>query len=124
MLIQHPCRQSEGIVKRWFSDTDNDLFVWLNTQSNITAFQYSYNKSADEHLISWSGQYGYSHNRIDDGEDVTLQIKMSPIMLPDNVADGVLIAEKFRRISKAVEPALVEFIYAKLLAYKSNNSQI
>lgn len=124
MLMQHACRQAEGTVKRWFSDTDHDLFVWLNTQGNITAFQYSYNKLTDEHLISWSLQYGYSHNRIDDGEDVTLQIKMSPIMVPDGVADGVLLANSFRRISKTVEPNLVEFIYAKLLAYKSKNSRI
>jgi len=124
MLHPHPCRQPEAtnhsIIKRWFSDQNNDLFVWLNAAGQVTAFQFSYDKAHNEHLLSWSEVYGYSHDRIDDGEDVHLQIKMSPIMVPNGAVDCAKVAETFRRVSELLEPKLGEFIYRKLQEFGSS----
>ena len=117
MLISHPYRQPVDSVKHWFADINNDLFVWLNTNQQIIAFQYSYNKSVAEHVISWSLQNGFSHGRVDDGENVHLQIKMSPIIVPAGDANSVQIAERFLQVSSKLDPQLVDFIYRKLLAY-------
>lgn len=124
MLTAHACRQPAGAIKRWYSDQHNDLFIWLNEAGQITAFQFSYNKSSNEHLFSWSEQHGYSHDRIDDGEDVYLQIKMSPIMVPNGAVDCVQVAATFLRISTALEPQLIEFIHHKLLACQSATPSI
>jgi len=123
MLSPHPCRQPDATnphtIKRWFSDANNDLFVWLNADGRVTAFQFSYDKTVNEHLLGWSEVHGYSHNRIDDGEDVYLHIKMSPIMVPGAAVDCLQLAETFRSVSELLEPELVEFIYRKLCEYGS-----
>jgi hypothetical protein len=126
MLIAHPCRQPEtagqDTLKRWFSDLNNDLFVWLNKQGQVIAFQFSYNKTDNEHLLSWSEQQDYSHGRIDDGEDVCQHLKMSPIMVSTGTPDYAQVAEIFRGISASLEPGLVEFIYRKLAAPEINHN--
>lgn len=122
MLSPHPCRQPatpNQLSKRWFSDMQHDLFVWLTVDGQITAFQFSYNKCANEHLLSWSAAYGYSHDRIDDGENSPFQT-MSPIMVPDDAVDSAQVAESFRSVSELLEPEIVEFIYSKLRAYGSS----
>jgi hypothetical protein len=121
MLRPYPCRQPEILKKRWFSDPGNDLFVWLNNTGQITAFQFSYNKSDNEHLFSWSEHHGSSHDRIDDGEDVHLQIKMSPIMIPNAAVNFAQLAETFRGISELLKPELVDFIYRRLCAGGSDS---
>lgn len=122
MLRPHPCRQPDSLKKLWFSDPGNDLFVWLNNAGHITAFQFSYNKSDNEHLFSWNELHGSSHDRIDDGEDVYLQIKMSPIMIPNAAISCAQLAETFRCASELLEPELVAFIFSKLCAY--DNRQV
>lgn len=123
MLNPHPCRQPEAtnqhIIKRWFSDANHDLFVWLNADGQVMAFQFSYDKTGNEHLLSWNKSYGYSHDRIDDGEDVHMHIKMSPIMVPNGTVNCAQVAETFRSVSELLEPELVEFIYRKLRGYGS-----
>ncbi|MDQ1362753.1 MAG: hypothetical protein QG652_613 [Pseudomonadota bacterium] len=122
MLTPHPCRQSDTAnqhsIKRWFSDPTHDLFVWLNAHGQITAFQFSYDKTGNEHLLSWSEAHGYSHDRIDDGETTPFQT-MTPIMVPNGIVDCVQVAETFRSVSKLLEPELVAFIYRRLIEYGS-----
>lgn len=126
MLIAHPCRQPEtadqNTIKRWFSDQAHDLLVWLNKEGGVIAFQLSYNKGDNEHLLSWSEQQGYSHGRIDDGEDVCQHLKMSPIMVSTGTPNYAQVAEIFRSISASLEPGLVEFIYRKLAEPENNHN--
>ena len=122
MLRPYPCRQPDSLKKLWFSDPGNDLFVWLNNAGHITAFQFSYNKSDNEHLFSWNEHHGSSHDRIDDGEDVYLQIKMSPIMIPNATISCAQLAESFRSVSELLEPELVAFICNKLRAQGNSQS--
>ena len=122
MLQAHPCRQPEptnqGEIKRWFSDQNTELFVWLTPAGQVTAFQFSYDKAHNEHLLSWSEVHGYSHGRIDDGENSPFQT-MTPIMVPNGAVNYVQVAEAFRSVSECLEPELVEFIYRKLREYGS-----
>lgn len=123
MLSPHPCHRpdatNQSAIKRWFSDQNNDLFVWLNPAGQITAFQFSYGKTVNEHLFSWSALHGYSHGRIDDGEHTPFQT-MTPIMVPNGTVDCVRVAEMFRSVSELLEPELREFIYRKLCECGSN----
>ena len=101
----------------WFTDHEHDLFVWFDPQKRPVGFQFSYNKNSDEHAIQWTAENGFSHDKIDDGENYDGSYKMTPIMVPDGSFDNRKIADHFKSISDNLEPGLVEFIYQVLLSY-------
>ena len=104
---------SDPLQRIWFSDQDNDLFIWLDDETPV-AFQFSYNKRQDEHTLNWQAQRGYSHQRIDNGEDDSTNYKMTPIMIPNGMIDRDQISHIFKSISHEIEPQLAEFISRKL----------
>ena len=104
---------SDHLHRLWFSDHDNDLFIWLNYKEPV-AFQFSYNKQQNEHTLNWEVQKGYSHQRIDNGEDDTANYKMTPIMVPNGMIDRDQISQIFKSISQNIEPQLARFVSQKL----------
>ncbi len=103
--------------KRWFTDADMDLFIWLNQQAP-THFQLSYNKRSDEHTISWGISTGFNHYSVDDGEHfLHPRYKMTPILIADGDFDAATVARDFLRSSENIEESLADFIYARLLEY-------
>lgn len=105
------------IKKRWFTDSDMDLFIWFNQQVPVR-FQLSYNKHGAEHAISWNTETGFNHNRVDSGERFDPpKYKMSPILLEDGEFDAYTTASDFLRASENIEKSLADFIYARLLEY-------
>ena len=109
-------RQSKT-PRLWFSDQNHDLFIWLDKLHEPMAFQLSYNKIDDEHCICWHCDKGFSHDRIDSGEDPEGSYKMTPIMVPDGKFDHKKLAQEFQLISADMEPRLANFIYQKLSCY-------
>jgi len=105
--------------KRWFSNLDMDLFVWFNQQTPVR-FLLAYNKSGDEHAISWNNETGYRHDQVDSGETCPGKYKMSPILLPDGEFDAPDLARKFLIASENISPSLADFIYARLLVYPNH----
>jgi len=103
--------------KLWFSDQDNDLFIWLDPQNKLISFQFCYNKTFDEHSISWHQHKGFSHSRIDTGETRDSRYKMTPIMVPDGTFEFKEIAELFHDISQQVDNEYADFIFHKILGY-------
>ena len=93
-----------------------DLFIWFIRQVPVK-FQLSYGKRQSEHAISWDREYGFMHNRIDDGEGLGGRYKMSPILLNEVQFDARRVARDFLVASEAMEPTLADFIYARLLEY-------
>ena len=116
--IESPANHKSN--RLWFSDSDHDLFVWLDASGNPAAFQFSYDKNINEHAISWSLENGYRHDRIDDGESGDGRYKMSPIMTPNGDFDNRKIADIFKAISQNLEPTLVTFIYQQLLGWPTD----
>lgn len=98
----------------WFNDQDHDLFVWLDEQQQPLAFQFSYHTRQGEHCIHWHRQRGFSHDRIDSGENLHGRYKMTPIMVPDGRFDRQQLAEKFQSVCEEMDPALAQFIYRTL----------
>jgi hypothetical protein len=113
MLRSLPCRKSEP-GKHWFSDAEHDLFYWLDPKGQVIAFQFSYNKSTTEYMISWNISSVFSHSRIDDGENVNQKIKMTPILIPTEAPDCSDLARRFQQISQALETAISNFIFTTL----------
>ena len=120
MLIKHACNPIE-IGKHWLRDNHHDLFYWLNAAEQVTAFQfsycYNYSGTHNEYLISWDHCKGYSHSRIDDGEDVYLKLKMSPLLIAAKAPDRTLPATQFSQICLGMNTTIADFIYQTLKAY-------
>ncbi len=119
MLLPIKTRQDSDQQRLWFSDDNYDLFVWLDNNRHVISFQFSYNKLHNEHIIVWHRDKGYSHDRIDNGEPGDGSYKMTPIMVPNGMADYAKLAEEFRLVSNHIEPALAHFIYTKLSTFSN-----
>ena len=98
------------LQRLWFSDLEHDLFIWLNQDNHPVSFQFSYNKSQNEHIFNWHQQTGYSHDKVDDGEHEITRYKMTPVMIPDWEIDIEKISRIFKLISTEIQPELAEFI--------------
>ena len=109
--------------KRWFTDSDMDLFVWFTRQVPVR-FQLSYNKRDREHAINWNSETGFSHNRVDSGETYPDNYKMSPILLKDGKFDATDTARKFLMASEDIDATLADFIYARLLEYPNHYANV
>lgn len=110
-------QNSNRLEKRWFTDTDMDLFIWLSNKEP-SRFQLSYNKRDLEHALTWDIESGFSHNRVDTGEQQSVfKYKMTPILLADGEFDAATVARNFLQSSENIEESLADFIYARLLEY-------
>ncbi len=113
-------RQIAGESKRrWFTDGDMDLTVWLNDRQEIVGFQLCYDKSAAERALTWKQASGFLHNRVDDGEGRPGRHKGTPILIPDGLFKVEKIAGQFLSKSRHLEPELSTFVYHRLLEYPS-----
>jgi hypothetical protein len=116
-------QDNPDIKKRWFTDSNMDLYIWLNNETPVN-FQLTYNKQDKEHAINWNNNTGFSHNRVDSGETTThLKYKMSPILLPDGDFDYPITAAKFLQASENIDRAIADFTYARLLEYPEHHGK-
>ena len=108
-------RKEEESEKRYFSDEDFDLFVWLNS-GEIQNFQLSYDKKGYERIIVWSNETGYSHHGVSTGEGGIMRHKESPILVTDGEAP-TMVLEKFRIEAKNLDWYIYKFVLRKLESY-------
>jgi len=109
--------------RRWFEDADCDLIVWDHGGSNIIGFQLCYGKNRDEHALTWRVGCGFSHERVDDGEESFQPYKSTPLLIPDGRFDAAMVVEDFRRRSGSIEPRVAEFILQKLSEYPTRTPE-
>ncbi len=119
MLVeQKKVRQFEADkIRRWFSDDYFDLIIWHGAQGEITGFQLCYDKSCSERAFTWTRDEGYSHHKIDDGEQIT-RLKGSPILVSDGTFSVEAVSDKFREESRGIDPHIADFVYEKILGYR------
>jgi hypothetical protein len=94
-----------------------DLIVWYTPDNSIMGFQLCYGKGVDEHALTWSEGKGFSHNRIDDGEDCPASHKMTPILVPDGIFEKDNVLALFQKESKAIDPELVRIVTETIKKY-------
>jgi len=73
-----------GLRRKWFSDANWDLIVWLSGPGEIWGFQLCYDRARDERALTWTRETGYSHDRIDDGEGNPTKNR-TPVLVPNGV---------------------------------------
>lgn len=104
--------------RRWFVDDEFDLIVWLDDAQRILGFQLSYNKNTPEQrALTWKPREGYTHDKVDDGEDRPGNHKSTPILVPDGAFDYKHTAQRFQTACDNLELELAQFIYNKIMAY-------
>ncbi|RPJ09266.1 MAG: hypothetical protein EHM28_02040 [Spirochaetaceae bacterium] len=110
-------RQIPGEGKRrWFCDAYFDLIVWYQEDGSISGFQLCYDKGKKERALTWYRDHGYSHDKIDGGDNPGYQ-KRTPILVADGLFDSSEIAERFKMESIGIDPQIADFVHGKLLDF-------
>ena len=111
-------RQIKGEhTRRWFTDEEFDLIVWVDERGEIVGFQLRYDKQQDQRAVTWHHESGFMHNRVDDGENRPGRYKLAPIPVPDGLFQHEKVAEAFRRESIGIEEKVATFVYEKLMEF-------
>ncbi|GBC63072.1 hypothetical protein DENIS_4061 [Desulfonema ishimotonii] len=113
-------KQIEGEPRRrWFSNEYFDLIIWLDEAGDISGFQLCYNKTGDQHALTWHRASGYMHSRVDDGEDRPGKYKSSPILVNLCHNDGRFLSEAvashFQKTSWNLEKRIADLVYEKIV---------
>jgi len=93
--------------RRWFEDDGLDLVIWLSPEGTIVGVQLAYEKGTNREraLTRFKGR-GFSHMRVDDGENQPGKYKMTPILVPDGAFDADELLGVFESASRSLEPAI------------------
>ena len=65
--------------RRWFSNPDEDLYLYLDDKGDIDSVEFCYGKTKDEHVLIVKTGSHFNHMRVDDGEQKLNSYKESPI---------------------------------------------
>jgi hypothetical protein len=82
-----------------------------------------YDIKGDQHALTWREGSGFSHNRVDAGEDSIYRYKMTPVLVLDGVFDPATIAERFKRESEAIDETVANFVSEKLMQYPTKANE-
>ena len=104
--------------RRWFWDNFFDLIVWYENDGAISGFQLCYKSDLwNQRVLTWKETTGFSHDLLDDGEGRPYHYKMTPILVADGHFRKDLILDRFNTACANIEPAIAQFIAAKIQAY-------
>jgi len=101
--------------RRWFADDYFDLIVWVGNRGECIGFQLCYDKSGDEHALTWHQETGFRHHQVDSGE-LERPYKATPILVADGVVDGASLAGLFKERSRKMDQQVARFVLGKIAA--------
>ena len=104
----------EEVIRRWFTDSCFDLFIWQDNLFRLIGFQLSYDKQSCEQVIEWKKTTGFKHYQVDSGELSTDKFKLSPLLIENNNLPAEKVAHEFLINSKEISQRIVSFIESKL----------
>jgi hypothetical protein len=114
MLTKEKKVKVRGDYRRsWMSDDYFDLIVWYEPSNAIHGFQLCYGKLESERALTWLNTGGFSHSKIDSGEDDP-EANRTPILLPDGSFPPTEVSREFRQRSQRLPKSLRNFVLAKL----------
>ena len=104
--------------RRWFWSDFFDLIVWLSDEDEVVGFQLCYDIRSNQRGLTWEKETGYSHEKVDAGEDKPGRYKGSPILVADGIFEEKRIAALFKDESKNIDKQIVDFVHVKILEYE------
>jgi hypothetical protein len=114
--IQSVRQDNPALRRRWYQDDFFDLYTWHASTGALAGFQLCYDVRGRERVLSWHRQHGFSHNRIDSGEDNPMS-SMTPILVADGRFPHRLVRGRFNRHSVTLDASTRSFILGKLREY-------
>ncbi len=103
-------------IDRWFTDHDFDLFIWGDAGGRIAGFQLCYDKRGTERALTWRSPRGFSHNRVDSGEQLPMR-NMTPVLLPDGEFAYERVRASLGPVIEYLEPSISGLVMQKLKDY-------
>jgi hypothetical protein len=100
--------------RRWFASDDFDLIVSCNDLGAPISFQLCYNKLRAQHALTWEPTQGFVHSAVDDGEDVGIGYKRTPILLADGAVNANRVIAQFTEASVELPREIAEFVIEAL----------
>ena len=117
MLFREKKKPVRGDFKRsWMSDEYFDLIVWYERSNAIHGFQLCYGKPHSERALTWRARRGFTHMRVDSGEDDP-EWNNTPILMPDGSFPSEEVTREFCRRSTELSKSLRNFVLAKLAQF-------
>jgi hypothetical protein len=113
--------QGEG-PRRWFSDRYFDLIVWYENDGSVVGFQLCYDKNVKERALTWRRGFGFSHEKVDDGEGNPGRMKSTPVLVPDGLFDAAAITDRFRKESGKIDGEIARLVIETLESYPGRPS--
>lgn len=108
--------------KVWFTDDYWDLFVWIDSEKRISAFQLGYGKPSDERVLSWKRKGGFSAMTVSSGEE-SMTANRTPIMVKDTDFDADAVGERFARDSVKINQKIAAFVAARIDSFRANQGR-
>ncbi len=103
--------------RRWFSDEDFDLIVWIDPEKRIIGFQLCYDKQTEQKALTWLKDKGYQHSRIDDGDNPG-KMKASPVLEANGHFDREGIGRWFRENRGDVPEEILGCVYDGIMNFR------
>ena len=111
--------------RRSFEDDGLDLVVWSSSEGRIVGIQLCYGKGTNrERALTWFKDRGFSHMRVDDGENQPGKYKMTPILVPDGIFDVDELLRIFEDAGRSLDQALSEAVADVIRGYPSPNEPL
>lgn len=109
--------QHGGRRRRWFRSAKQELIVWFSEDDAIWGFQLCYDLDKQEKALTWTQDRGFAHERVDDGEDVGLRHKRTPILVIDGAFDAQRVLRDFLGVAASLPESIVAFVRERLGQY-------
>jgi hypothetical protein len=90
--------------------------VWVGDGRDVVGFQLCYEKSGDEHALTWLLDRGYSHSRVDAPEQ-KLGRKSAAMLVPGGVQRTAVLLDRFEIASRSIDADVRSFVIEKLQAW-------
>ena len=111
--INNTRQESGELRRRWFSGEEMDLYVWLNDEEVIVAYQLTYDKPHSEKAVVWKEEEGISHLGVDDGSNPGGH-PGSPLLVPDGKMNGTRIIAKLKEHGSDLDSEITGFIISSI----------
>lgn len=104
--------------RRWFSDDNFDLFVWYNPEETIYGFELTYDKAGCGKAIRWFVDSGFSHYRVDDGDQSSFSFDI-PILrlITEGGSEMAQVLSRFEASDEEMPIHITMLVQSKLREY-------
>lgn len=112
-------KQNKGErTRRWFTDDQWDLYLWLEDDGEYYGFQLCYAKGKAEHAFTWIRDQGSYHSKVDTRMPFAKNLS-SPILVADGLFDNLTVGDLFATASTGIDLKVRDFVLKKIRSFEN-----